>query len=93
MKSDTLGRELNTQKEIMKKLEETKGEYINTLKKDLSTIEDRYQALLNETHMIGEDFRSQAQENRFLCFELERRIDSVEEEKKALQQSCDEIDL
>jgi len=31
----------------MKKLEETKAEFIDKLKKDLGTVEDRYKALLN----------------------------------------------
>ena len=44
-------------------MEMTKKEYINKLKKELDTIEKRYQHLLNENAMVGEDFRSQAMAN------------------------------
>ena len=44
---------------------------------ELDTIELRYQGLLNENSMIGEDFRSQARENRFVCEGLEERIDDL----------------
>ena len=37
-------------------MENTKKEYIEKLKKELSTIEQRYQHLINEQIMIGEDF-------------------------------------
>ena len=86
--SETLDRELNTQKEILKQVEKTKDEYIAKLKGDLSTIEDRYQALLNENCMIGEDYRSHAQENRFRGFELEKRIDELSSGFFASQGSC-----
>jgi len=46
-------------------MEMTKKEYIGKLKKELDTIEIRYQHLLNENSMIGEDFRSRAYGN--LC--------------------------
>jgi len=65
-KAENLDRELNTQKEILKQMEMTKKEYIGKLKKELDTIEIRYQHLLNENSMIGEDFRSRAYDN--LCF-------------------------
>ena len=57
-KAENLDRELNTQKEILKQMEMTKKEYINKLKKELDTVETRYQHLINENAMIGEDFRS-----------------------------------
>lgn len=38
-KSENLDRELSTQKEILKQMENTKKEYIEKLKKELSTIE------------------------------------------------------
>ena len=63
-KAENLDRELHTQKEILKQMEMTKKEYIDKLKKELDTIEIRYQHLLNENCMIGEDFRSQARENK-----------------------------
>ena len=62
-KAENLDRELNTQKEILRQMEMTKKEYIKKLKKELDTIEQRYQHLLNENAMIGEDFRSRALAN------------------------------
>lgn len=59
-KSENLDRELNTQKEILKQMDSTKKEYIEKLKMELNVIENRYQALLNDNCMIGEDFRSRA---------------------------------
>ena len=58
-----MDRELNTQKEILKQMEMTKKEYIQKLKKELDSVEQRYQHLINENCMIGEDFRSRAAEN------------------------------
>ena len=52
-------------------MEMTKKEYINKLKKELDTIELRYQHLLNENAMIGEDFRSRAMANLLLTSKLE----------------------
>lgn len=64
-KSENLDRELNTQKEVTRQLEITKREYIEKLKKEIETYEARYQKILNENAMIGEDFRSQALRHRF----------------------------
>ena len=88
-RAETLDRELNTQKEIMKEVEKTKNEHIAKLKIELGTIESRYTGLLNENCMIGEDFRSQAQENRFFCFDLERRIEELEGDVKTLNEKLD----
>lgn len=63
-------------------MEMTKKEYIEKLKKELDTIEVRYQHLLNENCMIGEDFRSQARENRIHAEELQEQIRQLEEEIK-----------
>lgn len=45
------------------RMEMSKKEYINKLKKELDDIDKRYQHLLNENAMIGEDFRSRALNN------------------------------
>lgn len=70
-KAENLDRELNTQKEILRQMEMTKKEYISKLKKELDTIEQRYQHLLNENSMIGEDFRSRALNNLHYAKSLE----------------------
>lgn len=59
-------------------MEMTKKEYITKLKKELDTIEQRYQHLLNENCMIGEDFRSRAADNLHYARGLEQRIDGLE---------------
>ena len=74
-------------------MEMTKKEYIEKLKKELDTIEVRYQHLLNENCMIGEDFRSQARENRIHAEELQEQIRQLEEEIKTRQGVVDERDL
>ncbi len=58
-KAENLDRELNTQKEIMKQMENQKREYINKLKKELDSVEEKWQTLNNHATMIGEDYRSQ----------------------------------
>ena len=92
-KAENLDRELNTQKEILKQMEMTKKEYIGRLKKELDTIELRYQALLNENCMIGEDFRSQALMNRLHSEQLEQQIADLNEKIKKMQGSVDEKDF
>lgn len=73
----------------------TKKEYIGRLKKELDTIELRYQHLLQENSMIGEDFRSQAAENLIQNRDLEQRIEILNEEIKQLKANVDgkELDL
>jgi hypothetical protein len=44
----------------MKQFEKQKREYINKLKDELDTVEERFQQTINENAMIGEDFRSTA---------------------------------
>ena len=61
-KAEGLDRELLTQKEILKQMELTKKEYIQKLKDELDTIEVRYQHLINQNAMLGEDYRSQGYE-------------------------------
>ena len=76
-------------------MEMTKKEYIGRLKKELDTIELRYQHLLQENSMIGEDFRSQAAENLIQNRDLEQRIEILNEEIKQLKANVDgkELDL
>jgi hypothetical protein len=62
-KSETLDRELNTQKEILKQMESTKKEHIGKLKIELNTADERYQHIVQENAMIGEDYRSRAAHN------------------------------
>ena len=59
-KNENLERELNTKNEVMKQFEKQKREYINKLKDELDTVEERFQQTINENAMIGEDFRSTA---------------------------------
>ncbi len=47
----------------MKQMEITRKEYINRLKKELDSVEGRYQQIINENCMHGEDYRSWAYEN------------------------------
>ena len=62
-KQENLERDLNTQKEIMKNFQQTKKEYIDKLKKDLDTVEERFIVQVNQAQMYGEDLRSRAFSN------------------------------
>lgn len=55
-----MDRELSTQKEIMKQMEVSKREYINKLKSELDTVEERWMLISQRNCMVGEDYRSQA---------------------------------
>ena len=92
-KAENLDRELNTQKEILKQMEMTKKEYINKLKKELDTVETRYQHLINENAMIGEDFRSQAMQNLVYANKLEQEIEEQKEMIKRHESAVDAKDL
>lgn len=59
-------------------MEQTKKEYIAKLKKELDTIETRYQQIINENSMVGEDFRSQAYLNFHKSVGLRLAIDELE---------------
>ena len=74
-------------------METTKNEYIDRLKQDLKVIETRYQHLLNENCMIGEDFRSRAAENKYYAHSLEQRIEGLQNDIKILNQTVDDKDL
>jgi chromosome segregation ATPase len=64
---------LNTQKEILKQFEISKKEYINRLKRELETVEERFVKIINQNTMVGEDYRSQAYMNfnRLITTKLE----------------------
>ena len=74
-------------------MEMTKKEYITKLKKELDTVELRYQHLLNENSMIGEDFRSQASKNLLYAKTLESRIEDLQDQIKSLNKTLDQKDL
>jgi len=56
----------------MRQMENTKKEYIDRLKKELDTIEERYLQLVNENMMVGEDYRSQALVTMDVSMDLRR---------------------
>ena len=74
-------------------MEMTKKEYISKLKKELDTIELRYQHLLNENAMIGEDFRSQALNNLHYAKSLEEEIDSYKDKIKVANEHKDNKEM
>lgn len=43
-------------------MESSKKQYIDKLKRELDSIEEKWQAINNENCMVGEDYRSQAYE-------------------------------
>ena len=74
-------------------MEMTKKEYINKLKKELDTIELRYQHLLNENAMIGEDFRSRAMSNLIYANKLEQEIEELKATIKKHEEAVDSKEL
>lgn len=74
-------------------MEATKKEYINKLKRELDLIETRYQHLLNENSMQGEDFRSRALMNLEFSQRLEQKIERLNEEIRVLNGIIDKKDL
>jgi F0F1-type ATP synthase membrane subunit b/b' len=50
---ENLEREVNTQKEIMKQMEVNRKEYIQKLKKELETVEERFQVKVEQMEMVG----------------------------------------
>ena len=74
-------------------MELTKKEYIEKLKKELDLIEVRYQHLLNENSIIGEDFRSRACENLMIIRSLEKTIEDLKENIKELNGVIDNKDM
>lgn len=70
-------------------MEATKKEYIDKLKKELDTIEVRYQKVLNENAMVGEDYRSRAYELHLKNVALNEKNEQLQEEVKDLQESLE----
>lgn len=68
-KCENIERELNTQKEIMKQMDQSKKEYIQKLKRELETVESRYFKTIDQSNMISEDYHSRAAKN-WLDFNL-----------------------
>lgn len=69
--SENLERELNTQKEIMKQMEQQKKDYIAKLKKELETVDSRFAQKFEQISMLSEDYYTVAA-NNFLNFALVR---------------------
>ena len=92
-KAENLERELNTQKEIMKQIESTKKEYIDRLKRELDTIEQRYQQIVNENCMLGEDYRSQAHHNMERNIMLSRTVANLRDMIDAKNETIKEMDI
>lgn len=59
-KQENTERELQTQKEVHKQFEASKKDYINKLRMNLDTVEDKYLKIINQNSMVEEDFRGQA---------------------------------
>ena len=91
--TENLDRELNTQKEILMRMEMSKKEYINKLKKELDDIDKRYQHLLNENAMIGEDFRSRAMNNLRRAEDLQKKMDNMQIDMKKKDAIVDNKDM
>lgn len=71
----------------------SKKEYIDQLKKQLDEIDIRWQHLLNEQIMIGEDFRSRAFNNLDYSTSLEKKIEELNELLKKKDDVVDEKDM
>ena len=80
-KNELLERDVNTQKEVLKQFEASKKEYVDRLKKELDTVEERFLKVINENNMVGEDYRSLAwvnfdKQKRFK-FELDVALEEI----------------
>ena len=75
-----MDRELSTQKEIMRQIEATKSEFIEKLKKELASVEERYLNVINQNCMVGEDFRTIAYINHDQVVELSQTLESKQAE-------------
>ena len=71
---------MNTQKEIMRQIEATKSEFIEKLKKELASVEERYLNVINQNCMVGEDFRTIAYRNHDQVVELSQMLESKQAE-------------
>ena len=75
-----MDRELSTQKEIMRQIEASKSEFIEKLKKELASVEERYLNVINQNCMVGEDFRTIAYRNHDQVVELSQMLESKQAE-------------
>ena len=84
----------------MRQLEQTKKEYIERLKRELDAVEGKYQQIVNDNLMYGEDYRSQAlhnleiniklsQEIAGLKEEIEKRDDTIEERNQSIREGME----
>ena len=71
---------MSTQKEIMRQIEATKSEFIEKLKKELASVEERYLNVINQNCMVGEDFRTIAYRNHDQVVELSQMLESKQAE-------------
>jgi len=60
-KNENNERELATQKEILRQFESSKKDYIAKLRRDIDTVDAKYQEQINQLLMVREDIHSQAQ--------------------------------
>ena len=60
-------------------METTKKEYIDKLKRELDSIEEKYLQIINENCMVGEDFRSTAMLNLSHNIQLKDQVASLNE--------------
>ena len=74
-------------------MESTKKEYIDKLKRELDTIEERYQQIINENAMVGEDFRSQAAINLNKNIQLKQHIDGLDKKIVQMNLKIDDLEL
>lgn len=89
---ENLERELATQKEILTQFEANQSAYIAKLKRELETVEDRFQRINNHTAMQAEDNRSFAARNYLKLTTTEARLKQKQEEAKNLKQEVKDKD-
>jgi hypothetical protein len=64
----------------MRQIEATKSEFIEKLKKELASVEERYLNVINQNCMVGEDFRTIAYRNHDQVVELSQMLESKQAE-------------
>ena len=64
----------------MRQIEATKSEFIEKLKKELASVEERYLNVINQNCMVGEDFRTIAYRNHDQVVELSQTLESKQAE-------------
>ena len=97
-KEESAARELSTQKEIMKQFEASKKEYIEKLKKELSTVEERFTKREHQKQIMGEDYRSQAVLNyrqlvkaEIDLNDLKNEMEKTEKDLNQKSEQCDQM--